>query len=279
MFNQIIGGLIMKNLLFTFVLSLGSSFLFANHNFYGAANNSDLNIKMWDNSRFTIKMDHKIAERTSNFNLKNVRPGRHYVEIIKKKRNRHGNGFFVQTVYKGNINVPSRKKVMVKVEGKNRLSFKFFRKRNRNNHHNNGNHYGNNGNGHYGSSNYNSGCEPLNNGNSYYSSNNYGDNGFGNHCGSNLMSQNSFNQLIRMLGREHFDNSRLEIARQAIASNNMSVNQVSIILDKFTFESARLEFAKLAYRNTLDKENYFMINSKFTFSSSVSELNNYILNA
>lgn len=275
----------MKNLLFTFVLTLGSSFLFANHNSYGTSNSSDLNIKMWDNSSFTIKMDHKIAKKTRSFNLKNVRPGRHYVEIIKKERNRHGNGFFVQTVYKGNINVPSKRNVFVKVEGKNRLSFKFLKKQNRNNGH--GNHHGNNGhgnygdNGHYGSDNYNdnwdSGSSSSSSGSGYYGESNFGS-GHGIHNGSNIMNQNNFNQLVRVLGQEHFDDNRLQIAKQAIASNSMSVNQVSIILDKFTFESAKLEFAKAAYRNTVDRENYFMVNSKFTFSSSVSELNNYILN-
>ena len=284
----------MKNLLFTIVLSLGSGFLFAHHNSNGAANNSDLNIKMWDNSSFTIKLDHEFAEITRSFNLKNIRPGRHYVEIIKKKRNRNGNGFFVKTIYKGKINVPSKRKVFVKIEGKNRLSFKFFKKRNRNNGH--GGQYGNFGNGHgnahgngnahggnYGSDSYNgnwdSDCNSSNSGGGYYGESDFGNNGYGNHNGPRLMSQNIFNQLVRILGQEHFDNARLDIAKQAIASNNMSVNQVSTILDKFTFDRAKLEFAKVAYRKTVDKENYFMVNNKFTFSSSVSELNNYILNA
>lgn len=276
----------MRNLLFTFVLSIGSGFLFAHHNSYGASNNSDLNIKMWDNSNFTIKLDHKVAKRTRSFNLKNVRPGQHYVEIIKKKRNRHGNGFFVQTIYKGKINVPSKRKVFVKVEGKNRLSFKFFKKRNRNNTHgtHNVNHsygQGSNSGNNYGSDNDNwgSGCSLSNNNGGYYGESDFGNNGYGNHNGTRLMSQNSFNQLVRILGQEHFDADRLEIAKQVISSNKMSVNQVSIILDKFTFDNAKLEFAKVAYNSTVDRENYFMVNSKFTFSSSVSKLNNYILNA
>ena len=94
---------------------------------------------MWDNSSFTITLDHHISERTRNFSLKNVKPGSHYVKIVKKKKNHHGHGGFVQTIYKGYINVPSKRKVFVKVEGRNRLSFKFFKKKN--NHHH-GNHYG-----------------------------------------------------------------------------------------------------------------------------------------
>ena len=79
------------------------------------------------------------------------------------------------------------------------------------------------------------------------------------------MNQNSFNQFVSILVQEHFDTNRLKMAKQAISSNMMSVNQVSIILDKFTFDRAKLEFAKLAYRSTIDKENYFLLNSKFTF--------------
>jgi hypothetical protein len=271
----------MKNLLFTIVLSLGSGLLFAHHNSNEVANNSDLNIKMWDNSSFTIKLDHEIAERTRSFNLTNVRPGRHYVEIIKKKRNRHGNGFFVKTIYKGRINVPSKRKVFVRVEGKNQLSFKFFKKRNRNNGHDGYGHGNNHGN-HYGSNNYNgnwnSDCSSSNSGGGYYGESDFGNSSYGNHNGPNLMNQNSFNQLVRILGQEHFDDDRLGIAKQAIASNNMSVNQVSMILDKFTFDRVKLEFAKVAYRKTVDRENYFMVNSRFTFSSRISELNNYIAN-
>lgn len=266
----------MKKLLLAIVLSLGSGILLAHHNSYGSVNKSDLNIKMWDNSNFIITLNNNQPERTRNFSLINIRPGRHYVEIVQKKRNRNGNGGFVRTVYKGKINVPARKNVFVKVEGKNRLSFKFFKKRNRNNRHN-----GNNGN--YGSGNYNgnfgSGCSSSNTGNGYYGESNFGNGGFDNHYNSNLMDPNRFNQLIRMLGNEHFDDVRLSIARQAIASNDLTSNQVSAIMNKFTFESAKLKFAKLAYNRTVDRENYFIVNNQFTFSSSVSELNNYILNA
>jgi len=279
----------MKNLLVTIILSLGSGLLFAHHHSNSGANNSDLNIKMWDNSFFIIKLDHKITEKTRNFKLKNVRPGRHYIEIIKKKRNRHGNGFFVKTIYKGRITVPSKRKVFVNIEGKNRLSFKFFNKRNRNNGH--GEHYGDyssgygNGNGYggdYESENNNghwdSDCSSTNNNDGYYGESNFENNGFGKQHRQNLMNQNNFNQLVRVLSQEHFDDNRLDIAKQAVALNNMSVNQVSLILDKFTFDSAKLKFAKLAYKKTVDKENYFMLNSKFTFASTVSQLNNYILN-
>lgn len=272
MFNQNIGGLIMRNLLLTFVLSLGSGFLFAHHNSHGATNNSDLNIKMWDNSSFTIKLDHKVAERTRSFNLKNVRPGKHYVEIIKKERNRNGNGGFVKTIYKGKINVPAQRNVFVKVEGKNRLSFKFLKKRNRNNQ-SGGSHVTN---GHYSSSNYGSSSNNGSTNSGYYGQSNVGNNGYGSHYGPVAMNENNFNQLLRIMKDERFDNNRLEIGRQALATNHMNVRQVSLIMKQFNFDNSKLDFAKLAYNRTIDKENFFAVNSQFSFSSSASELNNYI---
>ena len=44
----------------------------------------------------------------------------------------------------------------------------------------------------------------------------------------------------------------------------------------FSFEDSRLDFAKFAYGHTYDLGNYYQINSAFTFSSSVDELNDFI---
>lgn len=282
MFNKIIGGQIMRKLIYVIVLSLGCGSLFAH---IGSITNSysDLNIKMWDNSSFIINLDHDISERTRSFSLKNVSPGNHYVKIVKKKRNHNGYGGFVQTIYEGRINIPSKRKVFVKVEGRNKLSFKFFRKQNQlhNNghghHHNNGhgNHNNNYGSGNY-SNNWDYGCEPINVNDGYYGQLQASNNGFTNNYGPVVMNNNSFNILMDVLRNENFDNARLGIAKQALASNRMNVKQVAAIMDLLTFDNAKLSFAKAAYNKTVDRENYFVINGKFSFSSSVSDLNNYI---
>jgi hypothetical protein len=276
----------MKNLSLVFGLSFLSNVLFAHGNCSTSSYKSDLNIKMWDNSSFIITIDHSPARKTRNFSLKNIAPGNHFVKIVKKKRNHpnyghghgHHNGGFVETIFKGNIKVPAKRKVFVSVEGKNGLNFKFFKKYNQNHHHNNGHNHNNNNNGNhhangngYGSSNHynewDSGCEQPNyNGAGHY----------GGSYGPVVMSNNNFNRLMDILKKEHFDDDRLSIAKQALLSNNMNVNQVSAIMDQFTFDHSKLDFAKSAYRKTLDRENYFVINGKFTFSSSVSDLNNFI---
>jgi hypothetical protein len=281
----------MKKLIYVIVLSLVCGSLFA-HNGSNTNRYSDLNIKMWDNSRFTITLDNNISQKTRSFNLRNVSPGDHYVKIVKRKSTQYGHGGFVKTIYEGRINVPSNRKVFVKVEGRNRLNFKFLKKVNQNGHHNgrgNGHHASHQNNGHnnnhptreiYGSNNYgaysSSACESNTSNGAYYGQSDFGNNGYGSNYGASAMNANSFNKLMNVLKREHFDDDRLGIAKQALASNQMNVNQVSVIMDEFSFDKSKLNFAKAAYHKTIDRENYYEISGKFSFSSSVSDLNNYI---
>jgi hypothetical protein len=281
----------MRKLIFGIVLSLGCGSLFA-YNGSNMNRYSDLNIKMWDNSSFNITLDRGISHKTRSFNLKNVSPGDHYVKIVKRKQNRSGHGGFVQTIYEGRINIPSKRRVLVKVEGRNRLSFRFLKKANSHHHntgHGNGHQNAHSNNGHqnqnatggvYGpenySNNWDSGCESTTNDGGHYRQSNFGNNGFENNYGPSAMNQISFNRLLEVLKREHFDSDRLGIAKQAIASNHMNVNQVSAIMDGFYFDQSKLNFAKAAYNKTVDKENYFAVNEQFSFSSSISALNNYI---
>ena len=126
----------MRNLSLVFVLSLLSNVLFAHGNYSTSSYKSDLNIKMWDNSSFIITVDHSPAQKTRDFKLKNIAAGNHFVKIVKRRENNHhyGHGHhksgFVETIFQGNIKVPAKRSVVVRVEGKNRLNFKFFKKYN-----------------------------------------------------------------------------------------------------------------------------------------------------
>ncbi len=90
------------------------------------------------------------------------------------------------------------------------------------------------------------------------------------------MAGHEFANLLRTMDRLSFDSSRLQVARQAIASNYFTSQQVGALLQQLTFESGKLEIAKLAYHKTLDKQNYFVVNDAFTFESSIMELHRYI---
>ena len=108
--------------------------------------------------------------------------------------------------------------------------------------------------------------------------NNYPNNNYpGNYPGYNQqMTQQNFDALKSVIKRESFDNSRLNIAKQAGGANYFSAAQVRDLLQIFSFDASRLDLAKFLYNRTIDKGNYFTVNDAFAYSSSKDELANYI---
>lgn len=85
-----------------------------------------------------------------------------------------------------------------------------------------------------------------------------------------------FQQFLTFLDSQSFDSGKLEEAKKYCALSNLSAQQISQIAKKFTYDSSRLEFAKAAYSTCRDKANYFLLKSTFTFSSSYSDLEEYM---
>jgi hypothetical protein len=93
---------------------------------------------------------------------------------------------------------------------------------------------------------------------------------------SGPMAASAFAAAKNSIDNQGFDESKLKIAKQAIAANCMSVGQVAEVMDMFGFEQTKLDFAKYAFDFTLDPQNYFQLNDHFGFSSSVDELDSFI---
>lgn len=92
----------------------------------------------------------------------------------------------------------------------------------------------------------------------------------------NSMSNENFEKLLNSIRNEYFDTVKLKTAKRAIKSNSVTSNQVSQLVSELNFESNKLEFAKYAYKRTVDPQNYFLVSSNFTFSSSKDTLFDYI---
>jgi hypothetical protein len=90
------------------------------------------------------------------------------------------------------------------------------------------------------------------------------------------MTATTFESAKKNITSQSFEESKLKVAKQVIKSNCMNVKQVKQVLAMFSFEESKLDFAKFAYRYTTDKPNYFELNSAFSFSSSVDELNEFL---
>ena len=90
------------------------------------------------------------------------------------------------------------------------------------------------------------------------------------------MNPTNFDEAVALLSKETFDDTRLSTAKQIVANNPMTVNQIVQICRLFTYESNKLEWAKFAYPYCIDKNKYYMLNEVFTYNSSKDELNEYI---
>lgn len=90
------------------------------------------------------------------------------------------------------------------------------------------------------------------------------------------MDGNSFEQLKATLKGESFEDNRKSVAKMAIQGNFFKTAQVKELVSLFTFDDNRLEMAKFAYDNTIDKNNYYLLNSVFSFSSAKEALAQFI---
>lgn len=90
------------------------------------------------------------------------------------------------------------------------------------------------------------------------------------------MSDQSFAALKATLTNERFDNSRVTIAKQVIDQNYFTADQVKQLLQMYSFDNYKLDLAKYAYKNTVNKQDYFILYEVFSFSSSKDDLANFI---
>jgi hypothetical protein len=90
------------------------------------------------------------------------------------------------------------------------------------------------------------------------------------------MSNSSFLAATNSIKKQSFADTKMKTAQQVLRSNCMSTTQIVEVMKLFSFEESKLEFAKAAYKKCVDKEQYFVVNDAFTFSSSVDELTEFI---
>lgn len=92
------------------------------------------------------------------------------------------------------------------------------------------------------------------------------------------MSDRSFQQLKQNLGRERFEDARVNMITMAISNNNnyVSSQQVKELLGQFSFEVNKLTVAKHCYQFATDRQNYYSVADALNHSNSKNELMRYI---
>jgi hypothetical protein len=257
----------MKKIYFTFALVLISCTL---------AHASELVLRVNRNGQFIVSASSQTQVNNVN-NVNNVNTYRFYnlyggntqVKVVDKMSG--------QVIFKNNLNIPDNTQMVAELDSYGTLTIVA----------NNPLGYSNggwNGNGNVGTVNYG------NNGNGYYGGSYYGGGYQNNHCGTYPTYQGDgyynqgqtnnnnqyFNQFLSSLKSESFDSNRLQNAKVYASKTNLSASQIKDIAATFTFDSNRLDWAKAAYNSCYDKGNYFLLRETFTFSSSYSELQDYV---
>ena len=179
--------------------------------------------------------------------INDIRAGYHSIKVYRQKKSKYVNDRWekknMQLIYEGNIYVKPRYHVDVTI---NRFGKAFIDERLMNDR-------------------YDDGGDDRENG-GWDNNDNY----------NQQMSSRSFDQFKQVIRNESFDNTRLTLAKQTISSNYFSAAQVKEIVGLFSFENSKLDIAKYSYKYTLDKNNYFLLNDAFSYSSSKEELARYI---
>lgn len=249
-------------------------------------NRSSLKLLLPQTGIYTVVFDQtKYYEIENCFKISNIHQGNHRIKIIELVI-RRGRVVDRHVLYNGMISIPKNAKVWAKVNHRGYLRI------DRVIHHN----YRGNGKGkynHYYQKNddydeeyidesYNSNknkeyydeewynFENKNN-NDYEDDSNYENRG-------NNSRKKSYSIALTSIKNQSFDSERLKIAKNTAKQLNLTSAEVLEITKLFSFESSRLDFAKYAYDYTTDKTNYNIVLSAFQFSSSTSELQDYIAN-
>jgi len=92
------------------------------------------------------------------------------------------------------------------------------------------------------------------------------------------ISYGDFAGIKAMMADARSDRHRLQIAMKAVDANQLSSVQVKQMAVLINNEENRLDFAKYAYAQTPDKNNYFLVTDTFYSLDDRGDLKNYIRN-
>lgn len=98
-----------------------------------------------------------------------------------------------------------------------------------------------------------------------------------NKCNTPIPYQ-QFLQKYNQIKSKPNDVSRLQLAKYIVKSFCFSSDQIKEIATLFENDNNRLEFAKAAYANTTDKENFYDVYDAFVYYSNVFRLHDFINN-
>ena len=232
---------------------------------------SMLKVRLADNSLINISVDGRyFNKKGTSVTMGDIPPGRHRLVIYQVMQARYGRGH-EEVVYSGKI-VTHEGNITLFTYDPNSQQFD-MQEQDMNSYTQN-NPPTNNGNG-------NNNMPPQGNNN-----NNYGNNNFGydsrnqpaprHQMEATTLTDVKIDQLKTRTMDKKTDTERLKLMKDALGSEKMTTDQVGTMMDWYNFEDSKVEFAKWAFNNTVDKENFTSLENKLTYKDYVDELDKFI---
>jgi hypothetical protein len=217
---------------------------------------SSVTIQSADNSDILVEIDGRRFEPNDNsIRINGLEAGTHRIKISKERRSggifNMNKGQRFDVLYNSMVTVKGRTNVSISIDRAGRVSIQETRK--------------------------NNGRDTWKDRDYDFDNGGFGD--YDNHYGyESGMSDRDFKGVLESIRKEWLESNKLRSATHIVASNSLTSAQVKQLVLMFSFESNKLELAKQAYANTVDKKNYFMLNDVFSFNSSKDELARFIRN-
>lgn len=92
------------------------------------------------------------------------------------------------------------------------------------------------------------------------------------------ISNEVFQNELKKINAHDFDEAKKEATKKLLLGKCFTTVQVKEILEALSFEEDKLELAKKAFPQVIDKQNYGAIKSVFEFDSAKEELDLFIQN-
>jgi hypothetical protein len=91
------------------------------------------------------------------------------------------------------------------------------------------------------------------------------------------VNDKEFQDIKNRINKENFNNTKINLAKQIIRSEEcFTTSQITQLVKLFRYSDSQMEIAKFAYDYTTDKDNYYKVADVFSFTSDKDKFLNYI---
>jgi hypothetical protein len=90
------------------------------------------------------------------------------------------------------------------------------------------------------------------------------------------MTEIDFNNFLNTIRKQSFEKDKDQQIRTYMKNVFLTTSQITQVIKLLTYDSSRLDIAKFLFNRCVDKQNYSEIANELQFSSSKTELNDYV---